>query len=76
MLHLQAMLLNFKAKNLASAAAFSKRLLELNPSAKFSQEATKVLQASSKAEGNALQMDYDERNPFTVCAGSLKPIFR
>jgi coatomer protein complex subunit alpha (xenin) len=72
----QAMLLNFKAKNLVSASSFAKRLLELNPSPKFTQEATKVHQASAKAESNALQMDYDDRNPFTVCAGSLKPIYR
>eukprot|EP00656_Telonema_subtile_P053056 TRINITY_DN755_c0_g5_i1.p1 TRINITY_DN755_c0_g5~~TRINITY_DN755_c0_g5_i1.p1 ORF type:complete len:1221 (+),score=445.38 TRINITY_DN755_c0_g5_i1:103-3765(+) len=72
----QAMLLNFKAKNLMSAASFSKRLLELNPPPKFAQEATKVLQASGSAESNALQMDYDERNPFTVCAGSMKPVYR
>eukprot|EP00657_Telonema_sp_P-1_P009167 TRINITY_DN3340_c0_g1_i6.p1 TRINITY_DN3340_c0_g1~~TRINITY_DN3340_c0_g1_i6.p1 ORF type:complete len:1213 (-),score=418.95 TRINITY_DN3340_c0_g1_i6:266-3904(-) len=72
----QAMLLNFKAKNLVSAGSFAKRLLELNPSPKFAQEATKVHQASSSAESNAIQMDYDERNPFTVCAGSMKPIYR
>lgn len=72
----QAMLLNFKAKNLVSASSFAKRLLELNPSPKLAQEATKVLQATGAAESNALKMDYDERNPFTVCAGSMKPIYR
>jgi coatomer protein complex subunit alpha (xenin) len=72
----QAMLLHFKAKNHVCAAAFSKRLLELNPPAKFAQEATKVLQASGQQQSNAMQMDYDERNPFTVCAASMKPIYR
>ena len=38
----QAMLLHFKGKNHVCAAAFSKRLLELNPPPKFQQEATKV----------------------------------
>jgi len=73
----QAMLLHYKAKNHLCAAAFSKRLLELNPPPRFGQEATKVLQASGQSsDGNAMQMDYDERNPFTVCAASMKPIYR
>eukprot|EP00658_Telonema_sp_P-2_P058507 TRINITY_DN469_c0_g1_i1.p1 TRINITY_DN469_c0_g1~~TRINITY_DN469_c0_g1_i1.p1 ORF type:complete len:1228 (-),score=236.64 TRINITY_DN469_c0_g1_i1:177-3860(-) len=72
----QAMRENYKAKNLVSAGSFARRLLELNPSPQITQEATKIAHVCNSAESDSLKMDYDERNPFTVCAGSMKPIYR
>ena len=40
------------------------------------QKARKVLAKSEQEGRNAHKMDYDERNPFVICAGTLKPIYR
>ena len=42
------MSMNVKLKNFALAASFARRLLELNPSAKFAQDARKVLAAAEQ----------------------------
>jgi len=72
-----AMSAAFKAKNYKTAAGFAKRLLELNPVAKTAQQARKVIQLAEQ-NGNAdeVPINYDERNPFVVCAETMKPIYR
>ena len=35
-----------------------------------------MLQKSEAEARNALKVDYDERTPFALCAGSLTPIYR
>eukprot|EP00667_Euglena_gracilis_P000339 EG_transcript_339 len=72
-----AMSAAFKAKNYKTAAGFAKRLLELNPAAKTSQQARKVIQlAEQNNNTDELSLNYDERNPFVVCAETMKPIYR
>ena len=39
-------------------------------------QAKKVLQISEGEARNTHKIDYDERNPFTVCCGSLTPIYK
>merc|ERR1712159_38469 len=72
----QAMSLNVKLKNYLLASSFARRLLELNPSSKLAVDARKVLAAAEATPSNAAPLEYDERNPFTVCGYSMKPLYR
>merc|ERR1712159_221498 len=67
----QAMSMNVKLKNFALASSFARRLLELNPSAKFANDARKVIGAAEQNNTNQVPLDYDEKNPFSVCALSF-----
>ena len=71
----------FKLKNFITAASFATRLMELPDASTeknkgLKQKARKVLAKSEQEGRNAHKIDYDERNPFVICAGSLKPIYR
>jgi len=72
----QAMSMNVKLKSFGIAASFARRLLELNPSAKFAQDAHKVLAAAQATPTNATALNYDERNPFVVSGETFKPLYR
>ena len=39
-------------------------------------KAQKVVQKSEKEGRNEVAIDYDERNPFSVCCATLKPIYK
>ena len=71
-----AMTKAFKLKNYKSAASFAKRLLELGPAADHAQQARKVLAVSEKNPTDEQPMNYDEYNPFDICAASYVPIYR
>jgi coatomer protein complex subunit alpha (xenin) len=76
-----AMTLAYKAKNFIHAASFARRVCDMpeatNPKhAALVTKAKKVLVVSQQQGRNAMDIDYDERNPFVICAGSLKPVFR
>jgi coatomer protein complex subunit alpha (xenin) len=71
-----AMTLFFKMKNFNAAAGFCRRLLDLNPPAKVAQQAKQVLQACERTPGDEVELNYDSRNPFVVCAGTFVPIYR
>ena len=43
---------------------------------KVAQQAKQVLQACERTPGDEVQLDYDSRNPFVVCAGTFVPIYR
>ena len=72
----QAMKLCMKISNYQHGGAMARRLLELNPAPAHAQEAKKVLMVADRNPRNELSIDYDERNPFVICASTLKPIFR
>ena len=72
----QAMSTMFKLKNFNTAASLCHRLLELNPPLKIAQQARQVLAACEKNPTDAVELDYDPRNPFVVCAGTQAPIYR
>lgn len=71
-----AMTVFFKLKNFATAAGFARRLLELSPPATAATQAKQVLAACEKTPRDEVQVAYDARNPFTVCAATLAPIYR
>lgn len=66
-----------KLKNFGSAYNYGRRLLDLAPKPEIVATTQRVLQL---CEQNALRdevaIDYDERNPFVICAASMKPIYR
>jgi coatomer subunit alpha len=75
-----AMVQHYKAGNLACAAGFAARLLEIGAlPAKIGAQARQVAAACEKdgpptdAMGD---LAYDARNPFDLCAGSFVPIYR
>uniref|UniRef100_UPI00358FCA42 coatomer subunit alpha isoform X1 n=1 Tax=Myxine glutinosa TaxID=7769 RepID=UPI00358FCA42 len=66
----------FKLKNFSMAAAFARRLLELGPRPDVAAQARRVLAACEKAPGDAHRLNYDQHNPFDICAASYRPIYR
>jgi len=71
-----ALNLFFKLKNYKTAGSLARRLLELGPKAEVSAQARKILQACDKTPTEAHRLDYDEHNPFAICAASFRPIYR
>ena len=71
-----AMSIFFKLKNFNTAAGFCRRLLELSPPVKVAQQAKQVLQACERTPQDEVEVKYDSRNPFIVCAGTFVPIYR
>ena len=72
----QAMSTMFKMKNYNTAAGLCHRLIELNPPLKTAQKARQVLAVCEKNPTDAVELNYDPRNPFVVCAETLLPIYR
>lgn len=66
----------FKLKNYKTAASFARRLLELGPRPDVAQQAKKILQACDKTPVDEHQLNYDEHNPFNICARTYTPIYR
>ena len=65
-----------KLRNFNTAASFCRRLLELNPKAEHKEQALKVLRKCDEERSNAVELEYDERNPFVVCTRTFRPIYR
>lgn len=72
-----AMNIFYKLKNYAGAYGFARRLLALAPRQDVSIK-TKQVMALCEQNGlkDEVKLDYDERNPFTVCSYSYKPIYK
>lgn len=68
--------LAFKMKNYKMAMSFGRRLLNLGPRPEVAQNIRKVVQACEKNPVDEMIVQYDEHNPFTVCASSYVPIYR
>ncbi|CAF1084468.1 unnamed protein product [Adineta steineri] len=66
----------FKLKNYKAASRFAKRLLELGPTPEIAQQTRKVLSVCEKNPIDEQPMNYDEYNPFDICAASYVPIYR
>jgi coatomer protein complex subunit alpha (xenin) len=74
---LNAMTVCYKAKNLATAANFARRLLETNPSIENqAKTARQVLAAAERNMTDATELNYDFRNPFVICGATYVPIYR
>ncbi|PON99869.1 Coatomer alpha subunit [Trema orientale] len=67
----------YKAKNLATAANFARRLLETNPpNENQAKLARQVLQAAERNMTDVSELNYDFRNPFVICGATYVPIYR
>ncbi|KAI4367271.1 hypothetical protein MLD38_023028 [Melastoma candidum] len=72
-----AMTVCYKAKNLATAGNFARRLLETNPTLESQAKmARQVLQAAERNMTDVSELNYDFRNPFTTCGATYVPIYR
>jgi len=71
-----ALNLFFKLKNYKTAGSFARRLLELGPKPDVAQQTRKILQACDKNPTDEHQINYDEHNPFDICAASFVPIYK
>lgn len=73
----QAMTQAYKAGNFKTAMNLAKRILDLDPPQERGEKARKVIQAcEQKGNAEALKLDYDDRNPFTLCTVTKKPMYR
>ncbi|GBG90440.1 hypothetical protein CBR_g50687 [Chara braunii] len=66
----------YKLKNYNTTATFCRRLLELNPMPAVANNARKALQVCERNPKDDIQINYDPRNPFVVCAETFTPIYR
>ena len=71
-----ALNLFFKLKNYKTAGSFARRLLELGPKPDVAQQTRKILQACDKNPTDEHKINYDEHNPFDICAASFVPIYK
>jgi len=72
-----AMNIAAKIKNFGIADEFGRRLLDLNPPEATVTHTRKVLRlCEQKGRANEISIDYDSRNPFVICSGSLTPIYQ
>eukprot|EP00300_Choanocystis_sp_HF-7_P020307 c20563_g1_i3.p1 GENE.c20563_g1_i3~~c20563_g1_i3.p1 ORF type:complete len:1208 (+),score=306.98 c20563_g1_i3:444-3626(+) len=71
-----AMGIAYKISNFTDAGNFAKRLLERAPPQELAQQARKVHMVAEQKKSNQHRLDYDQRNPFVVCAESLRPIYK
>lgn len=66
----------FKIKNYRTAALMARRLLDLAPSAEVATQTRKILSVCDGQPTDTLELAYDPRNPFEICAGSFVPVYR
>ncbi|KAL7324145.1 hypothetical protein PS15p_210699 [Mucor circinelloides] len=66
----------FRTKNFSTASQFASRLLELAPPRTVADEARKIQSVCERTLHDELAFDYDQYNPFDVCAASFEPIYR
>uniref|UniRef100_A0A0D3BJH5 Uncharacterized protein n=1 Tax=Brassica oleracea var. oleracea TaxID=109376 RepID=A0A0D3BJH5_BRAOL len=66
----------YRARNLATAYNFAKRLLETNPMESQAKTARQIVQAAERNMTDATELNYDFRNPFVICGLTYVPIYR
>ena len=71
-----ALNLFFKLKNYKTAASFARRLLELELNPDVAQQTRKILQVCDENPTDVHQINYNEHNPFNICAASFVPIYK
>jgi len=71
-----AMNLSYKIQNFKLASSFGRRLMDLGPKPEVAQQTRKVLAACEKNPTDAVELDYDQHNPFDLCAQSYVPIYK
>ena len=58
------------------ATSFGRRLMDLGPKAEVAAQTRKVLAACEKNPTDAVELNYDQHNPFDICASSYVPIYK
>eukprot|EP01103_Thecamoeba_quadrilineata_P016357 TRINITY_DN5443_c0_g1_i1.p1 TRINITY_DN5443_c0_g1~~TRINITY_DN5443_c0_g1_i1.p1 ORF type:complete len:1233 (+),score=244.75 TRINITY_DN5443_c0_g1_i1:33-3701(+) len=66
----------FKIRNYLTAAGLARRLLELSPKYDVATQAKKVVKVAETTPEEANKLQYDHRNPFSLCAISYVPIYQ
>jgi len=71
-----AMNLSYKLQNFRLATSFGRRLMDLGPKPEVATQTRKVLAACEKNPTDAVELNYDQHNPFDLCASSYVPIYK
>lgn len=72
-----AMRVTSKGENFGTCKTICQRLIDTAPPEKIAKQAQQMLAiCNQKQNANKHKIDFDERNPFVVCAMSMKPIYR
>ncbi|RNF04002.1 coatomer protein [Trypanosoma conorhini] len=72
----QAMSKAYKLKNIKTAAAVARRLLDQDPPKVKAKQASAIVAEGERNPTDAWTLDYDERNPFFLCSVSHRPMYR
>ena len=72
----QAMSKAYKLKNFKTAAGVARRLLAQDPPKTKAQQAAAIIAEADRNPTNAVELDYDERNPFVMCSVTYKPMYK
>ncbi|KAJ3316515.1 hypothetical protein HDU76_001737 [Blyttiomyces sp. JEL0837] len=72
----QGMTVAYKNKNFETAIQFATRLLELGPGPERARKARGLIQMCERTPTNEHELDYNQHNPFVVCAMTYTPIYR
>ena len=65
-----------KGGNFLTCKIICQRLLDMGPNEKVAKQAQQILMICNQKASNRYEIDFDERNPFVVCAMTMKPIYR
>ncbi|KAJ1922602.1 hypothetical protein IWQ60_006417 [Tieghemiomyces parasiticus] len=71
-----AMVLHYKQKNFQSAGNFARRLLELAPATAVATQARQIQTICDRNSRDEITLEYDQYNPFVVCAASFTPLYK
>ncbi|XP_063689653.1 coatomer subunit alpha-like [Bolinopsis microptera] len=71
-----AVSLFYKMKNFKTAASFARRLIDLGPKPDIATQMRKILAACEKNPTDEHKLQYDQHNPFVLCAMTYQPIYR
>ncbi|CAJ0935364.1 unnamed protein product, partial [Mesorhabditis belari] len=66
----------FKLKQMRTCSSLCRRLLELGPKPEVAAQIRKVLAVAEKENNDAIELAYDEHNPFKVCSRTFTPLYR
>ncbi|KAL1232850.1 Coatomer subunit alpha [Trichinella spiralis] len=66
----------FKLKNYKTCSTMCRRLLECGPKDDVRQQMNQILTFCEKSLTDQHPMEYDALNPFEICAGTYRPIYR
>ncbi|KAI6238268.1 Coatomer subunit alpha [Aphelenchoides fujianensis] len=68
--------LAFKNNAKLTCASFCRRCLDLGPKPDVAANLRKMLAVAERENTNAIELTYDEHNPFVICSRTFVPIYR